>query len=138
RLGASRLVIDGMEGFRDSALRPARFGLFLNAFNHALRDAGITTLLTEELPLYADPSHGKGLRLSALTENLVLLRYAETDGRLRRMLSVVKQRESAHDTSLRELIITPEGLDVTPNAIGAAGLLSTQGLTVMHRPITDG
>ncbi|WP_201446889.1 ATPase domain-containing protein [Burkholderia gladioli] len=139
RLGASRLVIDGMEGFRDSALRPARFGLFLNAFTHALRDSGITTMLTEELPLYADPSHGKGMRLSALTENLILLRYVEADGRLRRMVSVVKQRESAHDTSLRELVIKSDGLDVTPNAIGASGLLSAQGLTTMlHRPMTDG
>ncbi len=113
RLGASRLVIDGMEGFRDSALRPARFGLFLNAFNHALRNAGVTALLIEELPLYPEPSNGRSERLCALTENLIALRYAETDGRLRRMLSVVKERESAHDTSLRELSITCAGLGLT-------------------------
>ncbi len=55
-------------------------------------------MLTEELPLYADPSHGKGMRLSALTENLILLRYVEADGRLRRMVSVVKQRARARTT----------------------------------------
>ena len=79
KIGASRIVIDGVEGFRDSALRTERFGLFLNALLHQLREACVTTLLTEELPLYADPGHAKSVRVSALTENLVLLRYAETD-----------------------------------------------------------
>jgi circadian clock protein KaiC len=131
KIGASRIVIDGVEGFRDSALRTERFGLFLNAMLHQLRESAVTTLLTEELPLYADAGYAKSVRVSALTENLVLLRYAETESGLRRMISVVKQRESAHDTSLRELVISSEGLDVSdgpPNAGGASaapGLLAT-------------
>ncbi|WP_349631977.1 RAD55 family ATPase [Burkholderia glumae] len=76
-------------------------------------NAGVTALLIEELPLYPEPSNGRSERLCALTENLIALRYAETDGRLRRMLSVVKERESAHDTSLRELSITCAGLGLT-------------------------
>src|SRR5262249_33903322 len=60
--GATRIVIDGVEGFRDSALRTERFGLFLNALLNQLREAAITTLVTEELPLYADPGHGRGVR----------------------------------------------------------------------------
>ncbi|MBI0330542.1 ATPase domain-containing protein [Burkholderia plantarii] len=129
RLGATRLVIDGMEGFRDSALRPARFGLFLNAFTHALRNAGVTVLLIEEMPLYPEPSNGRSDRLCALAENLIALHYADSNGRLRRTLSVVKQRESAHDTSVRELAITSEGLGIadgptlfpTPGAFPAKG-----------------
>ena len=58
RAGASRLVVDGIEGFHDSANRIERFGLFLNALTHRLRQEGVTTLLTEELPLYADMAHG--------------------------------------------------------------------------------
>ncbi len=128
RTRATRLVIDGIEGFRESAMRTGRFGLFLNAFTHQLREAGVTTLLTEEVPLYADPIHARSMRISAMTENLILLRYAETDKRLHRMLSVVKQRESAHDSSLRELVITPEGLDIIASFPGAAALLAGRGL----------
>ncbi|KXU85008.1 serine/threonine protein kinase [Paraburkholderia monticola] len=127
--GATRIVIDGVEGFRDSALRTERFGLFLNALLHQLREAAVTTLVTEELPLYSDPGHARGVRVSALTENLVLLRYAETEGSLRRMISVVKQRESAHDTSLRELSISSEGLDVLDGPPNAAGNPSMPGLS---------
>ncbi|ALK32722.1 ATPase domain-containing protein [Burkholderia plantarii] len=129
RLGASRLVIDGMEGFRDSALRPARFGLFLNAFTHALRDAGVTMLVIEELPLYPEPSNGRSDRLCALAENLIVLHYADSDGQLRRTLSVVKQRESAHDTSVRELAITPEGLGIAdgPTLFPTPGVFPAKG-----------
>jgi circadian clock protein KaiC len=132
--GVSRIVIDGVEGFRDSSLRPERFGLFLNALLHQLREACITTLITEELPLYADPGHAKSVRVSALTENLVLLRYAETDSGLRRMISVVKQRESAHDTSLRELVISSEGLDVVASSGQPASMVSEQGLSATLAP----
>jgi circadian clock protein KaiC len=56
QVGATRLVLDGAEGFRDSAMREGRFGLFLNAFSHQLREAGVTTLMTE-IPLYAGAAH---------------------------------------------------------------------------------
>lgn len=134
-IGASRIVIDGVEGFRDSAMRPERFGLFLNAMLHQLREANVTTLLTEELPLYAEPGHGKSVRVSALTENLVLLRYAEAHGQLRRMISVIKQRESAHDTSLRELVISPRGIDVVDGTNG--NVFSEHGLTATLAPRRD-
>ncbi|HEY1997159.1 ATPase domain-containing protein [Paraburkholderia sp.] len=125
--GATRLVLDGIDGFRESAIRTGRFGLFLNALTHQFRDAGVTTILTEEIPLYPDPVHTRGMRLSAMTENLVLLRYAETDTGLHRMISVVKQRESAHDSSLRELVITEKGLDIIAAFPGAAAVLGGRG-----------
>jgi circadian clock protein KaiC len=134
KVGASRIVIDGVEGFRDSALRSDRFGLFLNAMLHQLREACITTLLTEELPLYAEPGYARSVRVSALTENLILLRYAEADTGLRRMISVVKQRESAHDTSLRELVITSQGLDVIDGPANSTDALATAGLSATLQP----
>src|SRR6266702_2624624 len=134
KIGASRIVIDGVEGFRDSALRTERFGLFLNALLHQLREAAVTTLVTEELPLYADPGHARSVRISALTENLVLLRYAETESGLRHMISVVKQHESAHDTSLRELVISSQGLDVAECPLSPASVYSTPGLSATLQP----
>ena len=64
RTNASRLVVDGIEGFHDSANRVERFGLFLNALTHRLRQFGVTTMLTEELPLYTDTvAHRRDARL---------------------------------------------------------------------------
>ena len=104
RTNASRLVVDGIDGFFQSANRAERFGLFLNALTHRLRDAGVTTMLTEELPLYGDAGLPTTLRASAMTENIVLMRYVEANSALYRMVSIVKQREGAHDSAIRRLI----------------------------------
>jgi len=126
--GASRLVVDGIEGFRASSNRQERFGLFLNALTHRLRQAGVTTLLTEELPLYADMSPGSGpIRASALTENIVLMRYVETNTSLYRIISIIKQRESAHDPSIRRFVIDENGLHLTDGFVGTSTLLSARG-----------
>jgi circadian clock protein KaiC len=119
---ATRLVIDGIDGFRDSTLRTGRFGLFLNAFSSGLRERGVTTLVTEEAPMFAGPAYAKPLRMSALAENLVLLRYAESDSGLRRILTVLKQRESAHDPTPHELLIGPLGLSLRADLLGSVGL----------------
>jgi len=126
-------VIDGVEGFRDSALRIERFGLFLNAMLHQLREAGITTLVTEEVALYPDYGQSRSTRVSALTENLVLLRYAETDAGARRAISIVKQRESAHDPSTRELVISSQGLDIVESLTGLS-VSSASGLLAISQP----
>src|SRR5260370_37348610 len=75
--GAKRIVIDGVEGFRDSALRTERFGLFLNALLHQLREACVTTILTEELPLDTEPGHAKRVRCCDLTGRHVLVCYSQ-------------------------------------------------------------
>ncbi|MBW0449557.1 ATPase domain-containing protein [Paraburkholderia phenoliruptrix] len=133
QMGATRVVIDGVEGFRDSALRIERFGLFLNAMLHQLREAGITTLVTEEVALYPDYGQSRSTRVSALTENLVLLRYAETDAGARRAISIVKQRESAHDPSTRELVISSQGLDIVESLTGLS-VSSASGLLAISQP----
>jgi circadian clock protein KaiC len=95
---------------------------------HQLREAGITALITEELPVYPDHGNSRSTRVSALTENLVMLRYAETEAGLRRAISIVKQRESAHDPSTHELVISSHGLDVIESPFSAA-VSSTTGLS---------
>jgi circadian clock protein KaiC len=127
--GATRLVIDGIDGFHDSTLRTGRFGLFLNAFTHQLREAGVTTLLTEELPLFTELAQARPARLSAMTENLILLRYAETEERLQRIVSVIKQRESEHDSSPYELTISADGLELVETP-GSAARLGGRGLAM--------
>ncbi|SAK56069.1 Circadian clock protein kinase KaiC [Caballeronia pedi] len=121
---ASRLVVDGIDGLLQSANRTERVGLFVNALTHRLRDAGVTTLLTEELPLYGDSTLPATLRASAMTENIVLMRYVEANSALYRMVSVVKQREGPHDSAIRRLTIDSRGLHLSEGFIGPTGLLS--------------
>ena len=108
----SRLVIDGVDGLRSAALRQERFTLFLNALTHKLRELNVTTLLTEELPFQGSGEHPALARASAMTENVIVFRYVEVAARQHRLISVMKMRESDYDSSIREFVISSQGIDI--------------------------
>jgi circadian clock protein KaiC len=50
--------------------------------------------------------------VSYLADGVLMLRYFEARGEVRRALSVVKKRTGAHEATIRELLITADGLRV--------------------------
>jgi circadian clock protein KaiC len=50
--------------------------------------------------------------MTYLCDSVMLLRFFENDGRLRRAISVVKKRVGAHEDTIREFKISPAGLAV--------------------------
>jgi circadian clock protein KaiC len=110
--GIRRVVIDGIEGFRDAALMPERFPLFAVALTTELRALGVTTVFTEEMEFFAESFGTTSFGVSALVENLIVLNYAEIGTEMRRLISVMKLRESDFDPGIRELIISNRGLRV--------------------------
>jgi circadian clock protein KaiC len=50
--------------------------------------------------------------VSYLADTVILLRYFEAAGRLRRALSVVKKRRGGHESSIRELQLDSAGIHV--------------------------
>lgn len=105
-----RLVIDGIEGFRQSAVRPERMSQYMTALTTELRARGIETILTEETA--HEPSDIRALLISALVENIILLRYVERDEQLHRLISILKLRESDYDSSIRRFRISSGGIVV--------------------------
>ena len=62
--------------------------------------------------------------ISALVENLLLLEYMTIGPKLRRLIAIVKQRASAHETSAREFFLTGRGIEVAPDARSAAEVVA--------------
>ncbi|MGE3176795.1 MAG: ATPase domain-containing protein [Vicinamibacterales bacterium] len=56
--------------------------------------------------------HPAPVDLSYLADAIVLFRFFEAHGRIRRAISVVKKRTGVHETSIRELKIGPERVQV--------------------------
>lgn len=110
--GSRRLFVDGLDGFRDSAAFPERVQTFLTALTVRLRAMGVTTLFSEELPLFPNTVAPTLVRLSPTIENIILLRQIEVDSRQCRLLSVLKMRENTYDSSIREFSITETGIIV--------------------------
>jgi circadian clock protein KaiC len=62
--------------------------------------------------------------ISFLADNLIIQRYVEMDGRLRRVLAVLKMRGSAHDTHLRLYEITDHGIRIGASLEEYRGILT--------------
>lgn len=62
--------------------------------------------------------------ISTLTDSIILLRYVELEGQMRRSLTVLKMRGSAHDHDIRELTIDHDGMHIGGTFRGVMGILS--------------
>jgi circadian clock protein KaiC len=118
-LKARRVVIDSLSGF-ELALAPTfreDFRESLYRMVAVLTGMGITLLLTAELEdSYVDlrfSPHGTAF----LTDTIIMQRYIELKGELRRVMAVVKVRGSAHSKELRAFEITEDGI-VVGDALG--------------------
>jgi circadian clock protein KaiC len=112
RLRAKRVVIDSMSGF-ELALAPTFRGEFRESLYRligALTGAGITVLTTVETMQAGADLRFTPNAVSFLADDIVLLRYVETEGRLGRVLLVAKMRGSQHAKELRSFEILPGGL----------------------------
>jgi len=61
--------------------------------------------------------------LSYLADSIVLLRYFEANGEVRKAISVVKARTANHERTIREFVIAPDGVVVGPPLKGFHGVL---------------
>jgi circadian clock protein KaiC len=125
RIGAKRLVIDSLSGF-ELALAPSFRSDFRESLYRmvgALVGLGVTVMMTAEvIDSYSE------LRLSPqgiafLADGLILQRYVEIDGELRRFLVVTKMRGIQHDNRMRLYRIEDEGVVMGDALRGYTGLL---------------
>jgi circadian clock protein KaiC len=126
RLKARRLVIDSLSGF-ELALAPTfrqDFRESLYRMVTVLTGMGITMMMTAEVEdSYTDlrfSPHGTAF----LTDAIIMQRYIVFEGRLQRIIGVVKVRGSAHSKELRAFEITEDGLILGERLTGYEGLLT--------------
>lgn len=132
RTGATRLIVDSIAELEHTIARgldPARLEDYLAAFLRVLRAWKVTPLLVKETDRTLAPTLDfSSDRLSVLAENLILLQQVPYRGELHRVLSILKVRLSAHDSTLREFrIAPPKGIEVLDVFESEAGML--EGIT---------
>jgi circadian clock protein KaiC len=125
---ATRVVIDSLSGFELAVAPTYREDFRESLFRMVavLSGLGVTVLMTSELEdRYTD------LRFSPygsafLTDAIIVQRYIELEGCLKRVMSVVKVRASVHSTEIRQFEITDDGIVIGDAMLGYEGLLVGQ------------
>jgi circadian clock protein KaiC len=110
-VGATRVVIDSISGF-EMALAPSfreDFRESLYRLVGTLTGLGVTMLMTVEVTEHEGLQFTNN-RVSFLTDVIVIQRYVEIEGQLRKVLAVVKMRGSSHSGDFRAYEITGNGV----------------------------
>jgi circadian clock protein KaiC len=69
-------------------------------------------------------------QISTTTDTILLLRYVELFGEMRRGLAVLKMRGSAHEKAIREYTVDSNGMHVGDPFRNVGGILSGQYILV--------
>jgi circadian clock protein KaiC len=118
-----RLLIDGLGGFK-KALRSRPIEPFFSALVHELRAHGVTTICTAEVMEIVGPTITVPLQgLSYVTDNHIVLRFVESGASLYRILLVLKVRDSAFDSDLRQLYFSTGGIELAESSASAKSIL---------------
>jgi circadian clock protein KaiC len=126
RVKARRVVIDSMSGF-EMALAPtfrADFRESLYRLVGALTGVGITVLTTMEIMQDRSELRFTPNVVSFLADVLVLLRYCESEGQIKKVMTVAKMRGSQHSKAFREYDVTERGFEVGGGLEGFHGSIS--------------
>ncbi|MBA6112152.1 AAA family ATPase [Pseudomonas asiatica] len=123
--GSKRVLIDSLGAFSRLAIDPPRLNAFFRALVGELRARDVSVMLTWEMrDIFGAEISAPAPDLSSIVDNLMLMRFVELDSQLRRMLSILKVRDSHHDPALHELLIGPQGITLRKAFEGACGVLS--------------
>ena len=137
-LGARTVLVDSLNGYQAAMPGEQAILLHLHELLQYLNRQGATTFLTvAQHGLVGDMK--SPIDLTYLADSVILLRYFEAVGRVRRAISVVKKRTGPHEDTIREYQIGSRGVSLgepltgfqgilrgVPELIGEAGLLKRE------------
>jgi circadian clock protein KaiC len=121
--GARLVIIDSLNGYLN-AMPDERFLILqMHELLSYLSQLGVLTILILAQHGLAGPMEAP-VDMSYLSDAVIMLRYFEVDGTVRRALSVIKKRSGVHEHTIREFRLGSHGLQVGPPLRGLSGILS--------------
>lgn len=119
---ARTVVIDSLNGYQAAMPEEQALVLHMHELLQYLNRQGASTFLTvAQHGLVGDMK--APVDVTYLADTVLLLRYFEARGRVRRAISVIKKRTSAHEDTIREYSIGANGITLGEPLIGFQGVL---------------
>jgi circadian clock protein KaiC len=121
--GARIVIIDSLNGYLN-AMPDERFLILqMHELLSYLSQRGVLTILVLAQHGLMGPMETP-LDISYLADSVLMLRYFEFNGSVRRALSVVKKRSGRHEHAIREFNLSSQGIRVGPALNGFRGIFS--------------
>jgi len=119
----NRMAVDSLSALeRVGSLKSYReFVVGLTSF---IKHREIAGLFTATTPTLLGGTSVTEAHISTITDSIILLRYVEMIGEMRRGITVLKMRGSRHDTNIREFTIDGTGLHIGRAFRNVSGILA--------------
>jgi len=122
--GVTTIVVDSINGYMYSMPAERYLYIQLHELLTYLGQRGTTTiLLMAQQGLVGEVT--SPIDVSYLADTVVLLRYFEAHGRVRKAVSVIKKRTGPHEDTIREITMGPTGIMVGEPLVEFRGVLTT-------------
>lgn len=122
RHGVQSVIVDSLNGYQAAMPEENALILHMHELLQYLNRQGATTYLTvAQHGLVGDMK--SPVDVTYLADTVILLRYFEAAGRVRRAISIIKKRTGAHEDTIREYRIGNYGIKVGEPLIGFQGVL---------------
>ncbi len=106
------VMIDSLNGYRQSMIDEDYLTGHMHQLVGYLNRMGVTTILVNEVSNLTGDFAASTVGMSYLADAVVLMKYFEYEGTLRKAIGTLKKRLSDHEKTLREFEITTQGLIV--------------------------
>ncbi len=121
--GATMVVIDSLTGYMTSMGDSVSLTLQIRNLLSYLAEKNVATLLISVQHGLFTSADAPGANISYIADNVVLFRYYEHRGDVRRALSVFKRRAGQHERTIRDIEFSPAGINVGPPLTRLRGVL---------------
>jgi circadian clock protein KaiC len=119
----ARVAVDSLSAL-ERVSTPRSFREFVIDLTSFIKEREIAGMFTATTPaLLGGQSVTEG-HISTITDSIILLRYVELYGEMRRGLTVLKMRGSPHDKQIREFLIDSDGMHIGNPFRNVTGILA--------------
>ncbi len=120
---AKRVALDSLSALQ-RIYEPEKFREFVIGLNAFLKMHDCTSVLANTTSELLGITQITETHLSTATDNIVILKYVELGGQMRRLLTVLKARGSPHIKELTEYAVRKNGMEIIGPFRGFENLLS--------------
>jgi circadian clock protein KaiC len=113
RDAARVLVIDSLNGYLHAMPEEQFLLAQMHELLSYLRQSGVLTILVVAQHGFLG-SMSSPVDVSYLADSVVLTRYFESKGRMRKAIAAVKKRSGRHEDTIREFVLSANGIEVGP------------------------
>jgi len=118
------IIVDSLNGYLHAMANEKHLGVQLHELLSYLNNLGVATVMVMAQHGLTGHTMQSPIDVSYLADTVVMLRYFEAEGRIRKAISVVKKRSGAHEDTIRELTFDSEGLHIGEPLASFSGVLT--------------